>query len=46
MKPRSLAIARTFGIYSLGAFAVAFMIVGLQLAVDGACCCLQSERED
>ena len=45
MKHRTIQIARSFGIYRLGAFAVAAMIVGLQLAVDGVCCAMQSERD-
>lgn len=46
MKHRTIAIAHGFGIYTLGAFAAALFIVGLQLAIDGICCCIQTERED
>lgn len=44
MKPRT--IAGGFARYSLGAFAAALMLVAVQLAFDGVCCCLQSERDE
>lgn len=45
-KQRTIAIAGAFGKWSAFAFAVAAIMIGLQLSIDGACCCLQSERED
>jgi hypothetical protein len=45
-KQRTIAIAGAFGKCSAFAFAVAAIMIGLQLSIDGVCCCLQSERED
>jgi hypothetical protein len=46
MKSRTIAIAHTFGRYTLHAFGVAFFLIGMQLAADGVRCVLQSERDD
>jgi hypothetical protein len=45
MKRRTIAIAGAFGKGTAFAFATAAIMIGLQLAIDGVCCCLQSERE-